>query len=303
MGFDAMAISFDGRVVLITGGGRGLGRSHALAYAERGAVVVVADLGAALDGAGGSSEVAEEVVSLISEQGGHALGFCCDVSDAGSVNDMVAHIADELGRIDVLVNNAGNLRDRSFAKMSAEDFEQVCSVHLFGAANCTRAVWHLMRDQEYGRVLMTSSGSGIYGNFGQSNYAAAKTGLLGLVKVLKLEGAKFDIRVNALAPAGATRMNSEGMTDAQRDYFDPKSVSAAALYLTSEDAPTGAIMAAGAHHYAAVDLLTAEGVRLMNATAEDIAANWDAISNMSGAKPHANLDEAMMSVLPKELLA
>ncbi|MEM8988703.1 MAG: SDR family NAD(P)-dependent oxidoreductase [Pseudomonadota bacterium] len=297
-----MAISFENKVVVVTGAGRGLGRSHALAYAERGARVVVADLGADLDGGGGGSEVADEVVALITERGGSALGFCCDVSDANSVSDMMAGIVHEMGRIDVLVNNAGNLRDQSFAKMSTEDFEQVCSVHLFGAANCTRAVWPVMRDQGYGRILMTSSGSGIYGNFGQSNYAAGKLGVLGLVKVLKIEGAKYNIHVNAIAPAGATRMNSAGMSKALREYFDPKSVSAAALYLTSDEAPNGVILSAGAHHFSAIDLITAEGMRLMDAKPEDIAAHWDEISDMSNAKQHASLDEAMMSVLPKELL-
>ncbi|MBV8851004.1 MAG: SDR family NAD(P)-dependent oxidoreductase, partial [Methylobacteriaceae bacterium] len=204
-----MTIRFDGRVAIVTGAGNGLGRAHALGLASRGAKVVVNDLGASRDGTGGSSEAAEKVVAEIKAQGGEALANGANVADAAAVQEMVEEAMRKFGRIDILVNNAGILRDKSFAKMDLADFRTVLDVHLWGSVVCTKAVWDIMRTQNYGRVVFTSSSSGIYGNFGQSNYGAAKMAMVGLMNVLHLEGERNNIRVNVLSPTAATRMTEE----------------------------------------------------------------------------------------------
>lgn len=280
-----MTLTFENRVAIVTGAGSGLGRSHALDLARRGAKVVVNDFGGALDGTGGSSEPAEKVVAEIAEAGGEAMAHGADVTNAEQVADMVAKAVDAWGRVDILINNAGILRDVSFMKMELADFEKVLAVHLTGSVICTKAVWPLMREQAYGRILMTTSGSGLYGNFGQSNYSAAKMGLVGLMNVLTLEGQKYDIRVNALAPVAATRMTEDLLPPPAKEMMTPEAVTPAAVYLVSEEAPTRAIVSAGGGAYTRTYIEETAGVALTRdeQTAEMVAANWEAISDPQSA--------------------
>ncbi len=274
-------MQFDGKVVIVTGAGGGLGRSHALDFARRGARVVVNDLGGAVDGSGGSSQAAENVVAEIKGFGGEAIANGSSVSDRAGVEKLVKDAMDAYGRIDVLVNNAGVLRDRTFHNMTLDDFDFVSQVHLQGAAYCAHAVWPIMRDQAYGRIVMTSSSSGIYGNFGQANYGAAKMAQAGLANTLKLEGAKYNIRVNSLVPIATTRMTESLFPDdGFKALFDPTLVTPAVVFLASEDAPTGVILCAGAGHYSVARVMETDGYTVgEGAKAEDIAANWDQISN------------------------
>lgn len=281
-----MTIRFDGRVVIVTGAGNGLGRSHALEFARRGARVVVNDLGAARDGSGASSDAADAVVRQILEEGGEAIADGANVADYGQVETMVKATVDRWGRVDVLVNNAGILRDKTFAKMDLADFELVLDVHLMGSVNCTKAVWGLMREQQYGRVVMTTSSSGLYGNFGQTNYGAAKMALVGFMNSLALEGEKYGIRVNSLAPIAATRMTSDLMTGEVLASLQPEAVTPAVIFLASEEAPTRQILAAGAGVYAKVLVEEGEGVFLPpeRRDAEHVAASWERISDPQGAR-------------------
>ena len=216
-----MSIRFDGRVAIVTGAGGGLGRLHALALAARGAAVVVNDLGGTLDGNGGTPTAANAVVEEIRAAGGKAIASAASVTDFAAVQAMVQAAIGEWGRVDILVNNAGILRDKSFAKMELDDFRLVLDVHLMGAVHCTKAVWEMMREQKYGRIVMTTSSTGLYGNFGQANYGAAKMALVGLMQTLALEGAKYDIRVNCLAPTAATRMTAGLMPEAVLKQLEP----------------------------------------------------------------------------------
>ena len=216
------SIDFKGRVAIVTGAGGGLGRQHALALAARGAKVVVNDLGGARDGSGGSVSAAQAVVDEIKAAGGEAIANGASVTDFDAVQAMVKEAVDAWGRVDILVNNAGILRDKSFAKMELADFKLVVDVHLMGAVNCTKAVWALMNEQKYGRIVMTTSSSGLYGNFGQSNYGAAKLALVGLMQTLSIEGAKNDIRVNCLAPTAATRMTEDLFPKEMLEAFRPR---------------------------------------------------------------------------------
>ena len=257
-----MAIEFKGRVAIVTGAGGGLGREHALALAARGARVLVNDLGGTRDGSGGSSSAAQAVVDEIRAAGGEALANGASVTDPVAVQAMVQQAVDAWGRVDILVNNAGILRDKSFAKMELADFQLVVDVHLMGAVYCTKAVWALMNAQQYGRIVMTTSSSGLYGNFGQSNYGAAKMALVGLMQTLSLEGAKHGIHVNCLAPTAATRMTEGLLPPDVMAAIKPEAVVPAMLVAVSEQAPTRAILCAGAGTYEAAHITLSQGVHL-----------------------------------------
>jgi NAD(P)-dependent dehydrogenase (short-subunit alcohol dehydrogenase family) len=279
-----MTMRFDGRVAVITGAGGGLGRQHALALAARGAKVVVNDLGGTLDGQGGTPLAAQAVVDEIRAAGGVALANGASVTDAVAVQAMMNEAVAMWGRVDILVNNAGILRDKSFSKMELEDFRLVMEVHLMGAVNCCKAVWDVMRAQNYGRIVMTTSSSGLYGNFGQANYGAAKMALVGLMQTLSIEGAKNNIRVNCLAPTAATRMTENLMPEAVLKLLQPESVTPGLLALVAEDAPTRAILCAGAGAFERAHITLTEGifVGLLSDAAEQVAARFDALSMRDG---------------------
>ena len=255
-----MALDFKDRVAIVTGAGGGLGRPHALALAKRGAKVLVNDLGGARDGSGGSVSAAQAVVAEIEAAGGVALANGASVTDAAAVQAMVQQAVDAWGRVDILVNNAGILRDKSFAKMELDDFRLVMDVHLMGAVHCTKAVWPHMVAQKYGRILMTTSSSGLYGNFGQSNYGAAKMALVGLMQTLSIEGAKNNIHVNCLAPTAATRMTEDLMPPQVLEALKPEAVVPAMLVLVAQDAPTRTILCAGAGSVEAAHITLTQGV-------------------------------------------
>ncbi|MCG5242314.1 SDR family NAD(P)-dependent oxidoreductase [Azospirillum doebereinerae] len=274
-------IRFDGRVAIVTGAGNGLGRGYALELAARGAKVVVNDLGGGRDGRGASG-AAETVVEEIRSRGGEAVADGANVTDAAQVAAMVGRVHGLWGRVDVLINNAGILRDKSFAKMELEDFRSVVDVHLMGAANVTHAVWPIMRAQNYGRILMTTSTSGVYGNFGQSNYGAAKAGLVGLMNVLHLEGIRNGIHVNAVAPTAATRMTSDILDETALARLNPDFVTPAALFLVSEQAPSRTVILAGAGTYARLAIVESDGVYLPEGerTPEAVAARFADIATL-----------------------
>ena len=291
-----MTISFEGRVAIVTGAGGGLGRAYALELARRGARVVVNDLGGARDGTG-HSDAALAVVEEIRAAGGAAIADGASVADPDQVDAMVARAKAELGGVHILINNAGILRDKSFAKMEMADFRAVVDVHLIGSANCTKAVWATMREQAYGRVLMTSSSTGLYGNFGQANYGAAKLALAGLMKTLAIEGARDNIKVNTIAPTAATRMTEELFPAEMLGLFRPELVAPAALFLVSEDAPTGAILGAGAGVVQAAFVTLTRGVKLPEATPEAVAENWAAIVDRAGEiVPQSGAEQAMTTL-------
>lgn len=276
-----MTIRYDGQVAIVTGAGNGLGRSHALALASRGAKVVVNDLGGAVDGSGSSSEAALEVVRTIEAAGGEAVANGANVADLNQVEAMVAQTIEKWGRVDILVNNAGILRDKSFVKMTMEDFKLVVDVHLTGSANCTKAVWSLMREQGYGRIVMTTSSSGMYGNFGQSNYGAAKMAVVGLMNTLVLEGDKYDIKVNCLSPTAGTRMLDGLLTDEISAVLTVEAVTTGLLTLCDTDAPNRTILCAGAGGYARTHIYETDGIFLApeDQTPENVRANMEAIEN------------------------
>jgi NAD(P)-dependent dehydrogenase (short-subunit alcohol dehydrogenase family) len=291
-----MTIRYDGKVAIVTGAGQGLGRSHALELARRGAKVVINDLGGAKDGTGGSSDAARAVVAEIEAMGGAAIANGANVARYDEVEAMVRQAMDKWGRVDILVNNAGILRDKSFAKVTLEDFRLVLDVHLMGTVNCTKACWDIMREQNYGRVVVTTSSSGLYGNFGQSNYGAAKMGVIGFMNTLVQEGAKHDIRVNALAPTAGTRMTEGLIPEAAFELLSPETVTPAVLYLVSEGAPNRTILCAGAGAYAVAKIVETDGVWLSpdDQTPEGIAANWAAISSPEGEKvPQAGFEQTI----------
>jgi NAD(P)-dependent dehydrogenase (short-subunit alcohol dehydrogenase family) len=281
-----MAISFKDRVVIVTGAGAGLGRCHALEFARRGAKVVVNDLGGSVDGSGGSSEAALKVVEEIKALGAEAIANGASVSDRAGAESIVNDAINKWGRVDVVVNNAGILRDKSFAKMDLNDFELVLKVHLLGSAYVTKAAWPHFLKQSYGRVVMTTSSSGLYGNFGQSNYGAAKLGLVGLMNTLKIEGAKNNIKINALAPVAATRMTESLMPKEILDKLGPELVTPGVVFLCSEDAPTGVVLQAMGGRFNVAEIVENPWVDLgQNCTVEAVAENWAKISDLSGAKP------------------
>src|SRR5690242_13025976 len=278
-----MTIRFDNRVAIVTGAGGGLGRTYALDLAKRGAKVVVNDLGGARDGTG-HSDAALKVVEEIEAAGGEAMSNGGSVTEYDQMVEMVAKAKERWGGVHILINNAGVLRDKSFAKMEPADFEFVVKVHLFGSANCTKAVWETMREQSYGRILMTASSTGLYGNFGQANYGAAKLGLAGLTKTLALEGAKYNVRVNTIAPTAGTRMTEDIFPPEAFALFTPDAVAPAAVYLVSDEAPTNMIVGAGAGVFQAAYVTLTQGVRLKgeDLSAEGIAAHWAEITDRAG---------------------
>lgn len=297
-----MTISFEDKVVIVTGAGGGLGRSHAIEFAKRGAKVVVNDLGGSVDGSGGSSEAANNVVKEITDLGGIAIPNGSSVIDDDGVKNMVDQAISEFGQIDILINNAGILRDRSFSKMSMEDFTIVNDIHLMGSVKPTKMVWEIMKEQNYGRILVTTSSTGLYGNFGQSNYGAAKLGLVGFINTLKLEGQKYNINCNVLCPVAYTRMTENLMPPEAEQLLTPRSVTPAVIYLSSENGPTGTILCAGAGVYSVAKIMESEGENIgLDATAEDLEKNWEKISDFSEAKSFFNGGEQTGKVLEKAM--
>jgi NAD(P)-dependent dehydrogenase (short-subunit alcohol dehydrogenase family) len=263
------------RTAIVTGAGGGLGRCHALMLASLGAKVVVNDMNA---------ESAERVAEEIRSSGGEAIGIAASVTDEAQVAAMVDKAMATWGRIDILINNAGFLRDKSFAKMDLADFRAVVDVHLMGAVICTKAVWDIMRQQKHGRIVMTTSSSGLYGNFGQSNYGAAKMALVGLMQTLALEGEKYGIHVNCLAPTAATQMTDGVLSQEVLTQLSPELVSGGVLALVGDDAPTRAILCAGAGHFARANVTLTDGVQIGGGVdaAERVVAGWEQISDRSG---------------------
>ena len=293
-----MSISFQDRVAIVTGAGGGLGRAYALELARRGAKVVVNDLGSARDGTG-HSDAALKVVEEIRAAGGEAMSNGGNVAEYEQMAEMVARAKEAWGTVHILINNAGILRDKTFIKMDPADFELVVRVHLFGSAFTAKAVWETMREQNYGRILMTTSSSGIGGNFGQANYSAAKLGIVGLAKTLHLEGAKYNIRVNSLAPTAGTRMTEDIFPEEAFKAFGPENVVPAALFLVSEDAPSNAIVGAGGGVCQAGWVTMNRGVLLPEGerTPEGFARAWDRISDRSGDFVVQNgMEQSMMAM-------
>lgn len=272
-----MNIRLDDQVAIVTGAGRGLGRTHALALAERGAKLVVNDL---------SDENAESVVREISDAGGHAIANAASVTDNTQIEGMIEQTMKAWGRADILVNNAGILRDKTFHKMSLDDFRAVIDVHLMGTVHCTKAVWNIMREQAYGRIVFTTSSTGLYGNFGQANYAAAKMAMVGLMNTLHLEGAKYNIRVNCLAPAAGTAMTEGLISDEAFNLLSPESVSPGVVFLVSPDGPSRKVLGAGGGSFAIYKGFETDGINLLpdKLSPEGVAAAWAAIEDESGMR-------------------
>ena len=289
-------IRFDNRVAVITGAGGGLGRAHALLLAARGAKVVVNDLGGTLNGAGGNNAAADKVVAEIKAAGGEAIPSYDNIASPEGARSLIEAAVKGYGRIDVLINNAGILRDKSLAKMEAADFASVVAVHLMGSAWCSQAALGHMQGQGYGRIVMTTSAAGLYGNFGQTNYGAAKLGLVGLMNSLKLEGRKYGILVNTIAPVALTRMTQDLPFAAMIKEASPERVSAALAFLASEACEfSGEVVAAGAGYFARVRIMESQGVHLPLAevSPESFAANWDQIADMAGARPFDSAGAAL----------
>lgn len=295
-----MTIRFDNRVAIVTGAGNGLGRAHALLLASRGARVVVNDPGGAVDGKGGDHAAADKVVAEIKAAGGQAVPNYDSVADAKSAANIVKTAVDSFGTVDIVVNNAGVLRDKTFHNMTVEDFDFVVKVHFLGTAYVTHAAWPIMRAKAYGRVVVTSSNSGIYGNFGQSNYGGAKLAVVGFMNALRLEGQKYNVLVNALAPVAGTRMTESLMTPEMVARLDPALVSPMVAYLCSEQCQrTGEIWSAGAGYFARIEYREAPGVRIEGRapTVEDVAENIDKIADLSNSKVYRTSSEEVAAVV------
>lgn len=281
-------IRFDGKVAIVTGAGGGLGRQHALELARRGAKVVINDLGGSVDGSGGSSAAADKVVEEIKALGGEAIANGASVTDDAGVKHLVDQTMEAFGRIDILIANAGILRDKSFSKMEIADVEVVLAVHVMGTIKPAKAVWEIMKAQNYGRIVVTTSSTGLYGNFGQTNYGAAKLGLVGFINTLKLEGQKNNIRVNAISPVAATRMTENLMPPEMLDKLRPEFVTPGVVYLVSEDAPTGVVLTAGAGVFATAKIFETEGVYLgdKGLSVEAVRDHWAEIENQTGQQSY-----------------
>ena len=281
-------IRFDGKVAIVTGAGGGLGRQHALELARRGAKVVVNDLGGSVDGSGGSSAAADAVVAEIKAAGGEAISNGSSVTDDAGVALMIKQAMDTWGRIDILIANAGILRDKSFSKMELADFELVVNVHLMGTVKPVKAVWEIMKEQNYGRIVVTTSSSGMYGNFGQSNYGAAKLGIIGFMNTIKLEGQKNNIHINAISPVAATRMTENLMPAEVLERLKPEYVTPGVVYLASDEAPNGAILTAGAGAFALSRIYETEGVYLGEGglSVEEVRDNWAKIADPAGQQAY-----------------
>jgi len=279
-----MQIDFNGRVAIVTGAGGGLGREHALALAARGAKVVVNDFGRPASGTE-TITAADAVVKEILSAGGQAIVSHASVTDETAIRETVAEAMSKWGRVDILINNAGILRDQSFTKMNLDDFRLVMEVHLMGAVICTKAVWDIMRAQNYGRIVMTTSSSGLFGNFGQSNYGAAKMALVGLMQTLSIEGAKHDIRVNCLAPTAATQMTQGLWPDQVLKAFRPEFVTPAVVVLAAQDAPNRTILCAGAGTFEAAHITLTGGAWVGNneQTAEHLRERLTEVTDRTGS--------------------
>ena len=293
-----MSIRFDDQVAIVTGAGGGIGKEHALELARRGAKVVVNDLGGSVDGSG-TSDAAEAVVQQIKDAGGEAMANGASVTDLSAIQDMVKEVMDKWGRIDILVNNAGILRDKSFHNVTLDDFNLVMDVHFQGTLNCTHTIYPIMREQGYGRIVFTSSSSGVYGNFGQSNYGAAKMAIVGLMNTLKIEGQKYNVFSNSITPVAYTRLTEGLIPEDFGKNLQPEYVTPAVIYLSGKDAPNGVIIAAGAGVYARIITHETMGVSLgtgEDMTPENIAANWDTISDMDDARALQNGGEQTLKI-------
>lgn len=275
-------IRFDDRVAIVTGAGGGLGRAHALELAKRGAKVVVNDLGGAMDGTGGNSEAAESVVAEIKAAGGEAMANGSSVADDAGVQKMIEDTMSAYGRIDIMIANAGILRDKSFSKMTMQDIKLVLDVHLRGSFKPIHAAWNIMKEQNYGRIVVTTSSTGLYGNFGQANYGAAKLGVVGMMNTLKIEGAKNNIKVNTICPIAATRMTEGLMSEDALAALKPEFVTPGVMNLVKDDAPSGMILSAGAGAFSMAQIVETNGVFVGQGdalTAEAVAAKWDNITD------------------------
>jgi len=280
-----MSIRFDGKVAIITGAGGGLGKCHALELAKRGAKVVVNDFGGSAAGTGSSASPAQQVANEIIAAGGEAIANTASVSDEQGAAFIVQDAINQWGRVDILINNAGILRDKSFSKVTTEDFQAVVNVHLWGTVFCTKAAWPHMLKQNYGRIIMTTSSSGLFGNFGQTNYGSAKMGVIGLMNSLKQEGAKYNVHVNAIAPVAATRLTAELMSEEMRNALAPETVTPAVVYLCSDEAPSGIILQAAGGNYQRIAIVEGKGKNLgVNASVEDVAKNFATICDLTGAR-------------------
>ena len=295
-----MTIKFDDKVVIVTGAGGGLGKSHALEFARRGAKVVVNDLGGSVDGSGGASDAANAVVEEIKAEGGEAIANGASVADQSGVQNMIDEVMSKWGRIDVLVNNAGILRDKSFHKISLEEFNAVMDVHFQGSVYTSHAVYPIMREQNFGRIIFTTSSGGLSGNFGQANYGAAKMAMIGLMNCLKIEGQKYNVHSSAVAPVALSRMTENLFPEGIGERFLPEYVTPAVIYLASDDAPNGAIIGAGAGVFTQFRIFETMGLALGTGddmTPENIAAGWSSVADMDDARELFSGPEQTIKIL------